>query len=589
MKRKDNYQSQIRAFVQKRKRLKSKRLVLSLIRLSVFLVCLFGVYWFWSSTLLVVGFVLIFIVAFILLLKTYAECNRELKKTKLLITINHNEIKALNGDYSHFRNGEDYKNPDHAYAEDIDLFGQKSFFQFINRTGLKQGEILLANLLKSNNIQHIENKQNAIKELSKNLKFRQNFTAEAQMLENQNELNAIVKALENYQNFVPKSFRYLGWVFSILSLGVISLYAFSIINTMQLVLWIFIGLGITGAYLKKINPLSLITSKAQELFRQYQKLIKAVEQQEFTSELLKKKQSQLSSQNLKTSEALKKFSKYIDGLEQRQNLMVGFVLNAFLLWDLQQSFKIEKWLDTHKDHLKQWFEIMAFFDAHNALANLAFNQTTYSYPIIDRRSDLILDCKSAAHPSIPQNQAITNDFSITNEDFLIITGANMAGKSTFLRTVSLMIVMANLGLPVCASSCVYKPIKLITSMRTSDSLSDESSYFYSELSRLKTIIEHLKTDTYFIVLDEILKGTNSHDKAKGSKQFIEKLVNTNSSGIIATHDLSLCDLSKQLQQVQNYYFDAEIINDELHFDYKFKKGICQNMNASFLLKKMGIV
>ncbi len=126
-------------------------------------------------------------------------------------------------------------------------------------------------------------------------------------------------------------------------------------------------------------------------------------------------------------------------------------------------------------------------------------------------------------------------------------------------------------------------------MRTSDSLSDDSSYFYAELSRLKVIIDKISTDSYFIVLDEILKGTNSHDKAKGSKQFVEKLVNSKSSGIIATHDLSLCTLEETLPSVTNYYFDAEILNDELHFDYTFKKGICQNMNASFLLKKMGIV
>ncbi len=583
------YQSQIEAFEQKKKKLKQKRLRLSLTRLVVFLICLAGVYWFWSSTLLVVGFVFAFIITFIVLVKIHTECNRELKKTKLLIKLNHSEIKALKGDYNHFKNGNIYKNSEHAYAEDIDLFGKKSFFQFINRTGLSQGEILLASWLKSNNIDNIIDKQNAIKELSNLIEFRQNFTAEAQMLENQDELNAIVKALEQHQNFVPKSFRYLGWLFSALSFAIIVLYAFSVLNTVQLLLWIFIGLGITGFYLKKINVLSHITSKAQELFRQYQKLIDAVELEHFDSELLKNKQSQLSSQNQKASETIKRLSKHIDALEQRQNLMVGFVFNAFLLWDLQQSYKIEQWLNTHKSDLKQWFDIMAFFDAQNSLANLAYNQTTYTFPSVDHSSKLIFDCKSSTHPLIPTNQAVTNDFQINNEDFLIITGANMAGKSTFLRTVSLMIVMANIGLPVRASSCRYRPIKLITSMRTSDSLSDESSYFFSELSRLKTIIEHLKTDTYFIVLDEILKGTNSHDKAKGSQQFIEKLVNTNSTGIIATHDLSLCELSDQLKQVHNFYFDAEIINDELHFDYKFKKGVCQNMNASFLLKKMGIV
>jgi len=165
----------------------------------------------------------------------------------------------------------------------------------------------------------------------------------------------------------------------------------------------------------------------------------------------------------------------------------------------------------------------------------------------------------------------------------------MAGKSTFLRSVALHIVMANVGLPVCASKAEYMPVKLITSMRTSDSLVEDSSYFFAELTRLKYIVDTIKDTPYFIVLDEILKGTNSVDKAQGSKKFIEKLVASQATGIIATHDLSLCDIEEQLNQVHNYYFDAEIIEDELYFDYKFKKGICEKMNASFLLKKMNII
>jgi len=169
----------------------------------------------------------------------------------------------------------------------------------------------------------------------------------------------------------------------------------------------------------------------------------------------------------------------------------------------------------------------------------------------------------------------------------------MAGKSTFLRTVSLAVVMTNIGLPVCARSFEYSPIKLITSMRTSDSLTDDSSYFFSELKRLKFIVDEINPkasgENYFIILDEILKGTNSTDKAIGSKKFVQKLVTSNSTGIIATHDLSLCEIEKELSEVKNYYFDAEIINDELHFDYKLKDGVCKNMNASFLLKKMEIV
>jgi DNA mismatch repair ATPase MutS len=174
-------------------------------------------------------------------------------------------------------------------------------------------------------------------------------------------------------------------------------------------------------------------------------------------------------------------------------------------------------------------------------------------------------------------------------NFFVITGANMAGKSTFLRTVSMAIVMANVGLPVCADKFKYAPIKLITSMRSLDSLVDNESYFFSELKRLKFIVDKIENEDYFIVLDEILKGTNSTDKAIGSKKFVQKLVKSKSTGIIATHDLSLCEIENELPEVKNYYFDAEVINDELNFDYKLKRGICKNMNASFLLAKMKIV
>ena len=165
----------------------------------------------------------------------------------------------------------------------------------------------------------------------------------------------------------------------------------------------------------------------------------------------------------------------------------------------------------------------------------------------------------------------------------------MAGKSTFLRTVSLSIVMANCGLPVCAASFKYHPIKLITSMRTTDSLTEDESYFYSELKRLKFIVDEIAQEDYFIILDEILKGTNSKDKAIGSKKFVEKLTKSKSTGIIATHDVSLCELENEFSSIENYYFDAEITNNELHFDYTLKSGVCKNMNASFLLKKMEIV
>jgi len=232
--------------------------------------------------------------------------------------------------------------------------------------------------------------------------------------------------------------------------------------------------------------------------------------------------------------------------------------------------------------------VVFFFDAQNSLANFHFNHTTFIFPEITTEKGVV-QSTNLGHPLLKVDKRIDNDFTIDKEQFFIVTGANMAGKSTFLRTISLSIVMANCGLPVCAESFKYSPIKLITSMRTTDSLTEDESYFYSELKRLKFIVDEIKTTDYFIILDEILKGTNSKDKAIGSKKFVEKLTKSKSTGIIATHDVSLCELENEFPDIKNYYFDAEIIDDELHFDYTLKGGICKNMNASFLLKKMEIV
>ncbi|MFT5779160.1 MAG: DNA mismatch repair ATPase MutS, partial [Crocinitomicaceae bacterium] len=306
------------------------------------------------------------------------------------------------------------------------------------------------------------------------------------------------------------------------------------------------------------------------------------------STILAKWQEKVTRDTIKASELLNEFSKLTTALDQRNNVFMSIPANGFFLRDFHLARKIERWIEANKAKAEDWFHIVAEFDALNSLGNYAYNHSTYTYPLLAESNEQV-DAKNLGHPLLQAKGRIDNDYKIDVEQFFIITGANMAGKSTFLRTVALSIVMANSGLPVCAESYKYKPIKLITSMRTTDSLSENESYFFSELKRLKIIIDTIQTDDHFIILDEILKGTNSKDKAEGSQQFVQKLVKSKSTGIIATHDLSLCTLEDSLDEVRNYYFDAEIVNDELYFDYSLKKGICQNMNASFLLKKMEII
>lgn len=560
----------------------------SFIRLLVFLLVAYGIYYFFAETRIAAVIAFAGMGIFLFLVSRHTDLQYKRDKFRELVKLNELELRVLERDFSELPTGKEYEDPLHPYSQDIDLFGRGSFFQYLNRTALKEGTNRLAALLTENSVENIKKKQEAIKELAEKANWRQEFTAVAGLVKTETPSWQVLDWFRNYKPFVPAFARYLPAVFSVISLLVILGYAIGYVTGMQLFLWFLAGLMITGIFFKKVNLLSGSVNKVQDTFHQYHQLLGLIEKTQFSSEILQEKTDPVSSAGGKASRVSKKFSRAIDSLEQRNNFMVGVFLNGFMLWDLRQSYKLEKWIVENKDHVENWFDIIEFFDAYNSLGNFAFNHPDYSFPEIVE-GEYTINAKALAHPLLDPKKRISNDFKIENENFFIITGANMAGKSTFLRTVSLQIVMGNLGLPVCAESCQYHPIKLITSMRTTDSLSDDESYFFSELKRLQYIVGEIKNDKYFIILDEILKGTNSTDKAIGSRKFIQKLVGSRSTGIIATHDLSLCEVADELPQVKNYYFDAEIINDELNFDYRFKTGVCQNMNASFLLKKMQIV
>ena len=561
---------------------------LSIARLLVFLITAVGAYFTFGNWGLFSVIIILGIVLFIVLLSRYTNIKSVYNLKKELITINQDELKIASGDFFEKPDGLTFQEASHNYALDIDLFGRGSFFQFINRTAIEEGSEKLATSLKANVTDDIVLRQDAIKELANKSDWRQQFQANASLIKVETKGATILKFLKAHESILPKNIKILPLVVSVLTIIIIGLAIAKITPPITIGYWLFVGLFVTGRYVKKINGLSANADKMRDTFRQYTSLLKAIETETFTSQLLISKQAQIQLKDKKASQILKELSKAMDALDNRSNLISAIFGNGYFLTDIKHTYTIEQWLENYKDKVEDWFEVVAFFDAYNSLGNYAFNHQEYVYPqIVDKNKDTKVT--QLGHPLLKSAKRVDNDFEIKNKQFFIITGANMAGKSTFLRTVSLHIVMANVGLPVCATASVYSPVKLITSMRTSDSLTDDSSYFFSELTRLKYIVDAIKQDNYFIILDEILKGTNSTDKAIGSRKFVEKLVASHATGIIATHDLSLCEIEKHLSEVKNHYFDAQIIDDELYFDYTFKKGICQNMNASFLLKKMEIV
>jgi len=568
---------------------KAQLRLLGALRLVVFLAMGFGVYIFFGQAVGLTATLTAGILIFAFLLSRYANVQRKFQFVDELRKINETEIKRIHGDLTDADTGNQFIFEDHDFNQDIDLFGHGSLFQWLDRTALKNGKKRLANWFNSNDISNIKEKQAAVQELKDWADWRQDYTATAAMIQSELQSEDVVNWMKNHKTFVPKIHAWFPLAFSIASVLIITAYLIGLISGWFAGGWYLLGLFISGPYVKRVTNVYNITSKIDDLLRQYAQLLKQIEQAQFESTQLRNWQQEILTNTQPASASLKELSKEIDNLGNRNNLIFGFISNGLLLWDLRCTFRIEKWIQNFDGALQDWFVGIERFDAINSLANYAFNHPDYIYPAISEDKTLQIKATELGHPLLNPEKVVTNDITLHQEDFFIITGANMAGKSTFLRTVAMNIVMANSGLPVCAKSFEYQPIKLISSMRTSDSLVNDESYFFSELKRLKYIVEKIESDRYFIILDEILKGTNSVDKAEGSKKFVERLVKSKSTGLIATHDLSLCTLADAYPKIQNHYFDAEILDDELYFDYRFKNGICQNMNASFLLKKMKIV
>ncbi|KOY51464.1 MutS-related protein [Polaribacter dokdonensis] len=568
--------------------LKKKLINLGIFRFVVFLIT--GVLVYLTSTEYPLVFIIVIlgVSLFSILVMKYLNIKREKAIIDKKIELNSIEIDVLNRKFHHLETGKEFEDVTHFYSNDIDLFGKGSFFQYVNRTTTLDGKKEFANLLTSNSIETVTDKQDAINELADKLKWRQHFSALASLFAVKDTSKTIISWVTNYTAVFAAYLAKIQVGFSVVSLVLIGLISLGFLSFTYLTAWFFIGLFITSRFLKKTNKLYLDSGKAKETFKQYHLLLNEIESETFVAKNLVDNQAIIESENKKASTIFKEFSKILDAFDNRNNIIIAVLGNGLFLWDILNACKVEKWIDKYKHTVENWFKVVAYFDARNSLANFKFNHPTFVFPEITSKKE-VMKATNLGHPLLKADNRIDNNFNIDDAQFFIVTGANMAGKSTFLRTVSLAIVMANCGLPVCAERFRYHPIKLITSMRTSDSLTDDESYFYSELKRLKFIIDQIKTEKYFIILDEILKGTNSKDKATGSKKFVEKLSKSKSTGIIATHDVSLCELENEFSAIKNYYFDAEIINNELHFDYTLKNGICKNMNASFLLEKMKIV
>lgn len=592
--RSTTYSDRVGEFVAKASALQSKVILLSTVRVIVLVAAIIVFFALLRiSQPLSFGLSLALIAIFLILVKWHVRASRQLKITRSLLHMNQSELDVLKGQYGQFPDGSEFLDNAHPYALDLDLFGEGSLFQYLNRAATLGGKERLAEMLQTSSLdikQAMQNQQ-AIAELAAKLDWRHQFKA-ISSLHDEEEAGrvGIAQWVESGEIDQRKPFRKI-WAFGlpILAIGSLVLYAIGIIPGSLFTLAVVFSLIVVGTALKTTQSLQEKLDQFRQLMSMYSELLPEIINQDWTSDAMKQRVGSLLEEGKSASDSLSDLAKISGLFDKRSNPIMGIVLNAFLAWDFHCLIRLQSWREKHKEQVLAWMNIVHEIDALSSLSNLAYNFPHYQFPTYSEQPTL--KAVNMGHPLVDQEECVGNDVSFSGfPEVHIVTGANMAGKSTYLRTVGVNYILAACGSPVCADSFECSAMQLYSSMRTSDSLQRHESYFHSELLRLQTIVRHLETETpTLVILDEILKGTNSKDKEAGSKMFVEKLLQRNCFVVIATHDLSLCTLQEKYpDQVLNYSFEIEMTDDKLKFDYKLRLGICSTMNATFLMKQMGI-
>lgn len=590
----NTYQERVKLFKLKLSGVRKNLILLSFLRFFTFIsAIILMIFLIKQFSFILLGLVFLFFAFFIFGVVYYLKKTEVLNHIKNLIKINKDEINVLSNDFSSFNDGVNYISRDHAYSFDLDLFGEGSIFQYLNRTVSLVGRELLAKRILNINTNDIlfKNQQEAIKELTPKIDWRHNFMATGYSCPVTDDDNKKIEYwIDDPVYFIKRIlFKILVVLLPVITLSFLVLLITGIVHYSWFVLFALLQLLIASILLKRTNKEQRIVSEELRILKNYSKLIKLIEDEIFNSEILKKLQNDLQTKTVHAETAFKKLIRIIDAFDTRLNIFLGLILNVTLMWDLYSLMRLERWKVKYGQNIKRWVQVIAEFDVYCSMANYSYNNPDFVYPQVSGLT--VLDSEELGHPLIPRTKRVNNNFKIDKQGEIdIVTGANMAGKSTFLRTIGVNLILAMNGMPVCAKKFDFRLMDLFSGMRTADSLKENESYFYAELKRLKYIIEELKQGkTTFVLLDEILKGTNSADKAKGSWKFVEHLIKLKATGIVATHDLTLCKLEKDYpDNIKNKCFEVEIDADKIKFDYKLCPGVTQNMNASLLMRQMGI-
>lgn len=589
----DFYSQRHSQFTAQVQQLKAKYNTISFLRLLVIITILALAYQVMQTENTTIYLIAISIcsIGFFALIQLHNRIEQKKNRAEALAAINSNEAGYLKGNNIPFDNGTEFIDYKHPYSYDLDIFGTKSLYHNINRTYTHAGSITLAKLLLDILPQQkILLNQEAIQELTALPEWRQEIMAMGYQKRDSEVIhNKLVNWSRQKSQPLPAWINLLSFIMPLLLLC--SLSGWLIIGNNQLLAvsgYIFpLNIMLISFVHKHINHETGKSTEIHSILENYSCIISAIENAEFKSIKLKSLQDALTHNNIKAGKRIKQLSELFSRLDTISNLFVLIVFNGLFLFHIHVLRALIKWKSTTAADVEKWLDVIGQTEALSSLGNLYYNNTDFTFP--DLNTDYKISFENLAHPLINNQKRVGNTVTFSPQ-FIILTGSNMSGKSTFLRSLGINMVLAGIGAPVCATAAVIHPLPVLVSMRLSDSLSDSESYFFAEIKRLKLIMDSLENQRAFVLLDEILRGTNSDDKQSGTIAVIKKMIDKQAIGAIATHDIEVCNTTNSYPGLlSNQCFEVQIVNNDLYFDYTLRNGICKNKSATFIMDKMGVI
>lgn len=530
--------------------------------------------------------------AFLYLVKWYGKLQQKRQYFSALADCNEKEERFLATNKLPYDTGKEYEDPHHPYSYDLDLFSEDGLFSYLNRCSTSFGKEALAQDLLAPDSQGIKERQAAVKELAGAIDFRQELYAHGSLHQTKKkDLERLLHWIDGDTKLINTLLYYLLMVFPLCTMGSLIYYAVTESETaFSLFTKLFVvNLIIAFSFSKKITSQLSVSTAVTKILQHYSHQLRLIEKQGFQGSLLKQYQQALNKNGIAASHLIGQLASLFNYLETVVNLVVSLLLNGLFLFHVHILYRLGHWKEQHASEIRDWLRIIGKTESLSSFGNLSYNNPSFCFPEVTEQP--AFRAKDLGHILVRKEKRVCNDVSFSEQKFVILTGSNMSGKSTFLRTLGTNLVLAKAGSAVCARSFEFYPFDVFVSMRITASLQDSESLFYAELKRLQSIIKALEEDRHtFVILDEILRGTNSNDKRNGTIGLIKKMAGFDTFGIIATHDVVVADLIKEYPGfIANKAFESAIINDELLFDYKLKDGVCHTLSASYLMKKMEII